>query len=192
MSDRITTTCQHSHTVTLRLDEGEVPTESREPWVEARIDRSGIGLRREGRTKWSRFAAVPLKLRAELEAALAAAEASCGGCGCAERLRAEAERLAREDSARFQQRNTEPELLLLIERQVYTRAADFLDAAQDARGSDLSAEQPATVSEQGHAKKRAEWNDPKGGRVIPDGFMEAFQKVSDDLSKFLDQEASDG
>lgn len=127
MSDRITTTCQHSHTVTLRLDEGEVPTASSgSPWAEARIDQYGIAMRRQGRTKWSRFTPAPPTIRAELEAALAAAEASCGGCGCAERLRAEAARQSHEGNT--------------TAWAVYADAADFLDAAPDARGSDPSAE----------------------------------------------------
>ena len=89
---------------------------------------------------------VPPAIRAELEAALAAAEASCGGCGCADRLRAEGWK-------RFAASSEQHDW--------YMDAADFLDAAPDARGSDLRAEQPAPVSEQGHAKKRANWNDPK-------------------------------
>ena len=76
--------------------------------------------------------------KAHADCRLAAAEASCGDCGCAERLRAD----------RYPNKATQ--------------------------------------------RKRPEWNDPNGGRTIPDGFVEAFQKVSDETRNFLDQEATDG
>lgn len=45
-----------------------------------------------------------------------------------EALRAEAHRLALEDSAAFRERNKEPELLLLRAREVFSRVADWLEA----------------------------------------------------------------
>lgn len=125
MTDRITTTCQHSHTVTLRHD----------------ADALGIiGASWAGGEEFHLIFnggsyAVPIDrmrpaIRAELVAALAAAEASCGGCGCAERLRAEAERLAPEDADKALRLPTIDEVRAFW----MDRAADFLDAAPDARG----------------------------------------------------------
>lgn len=88
MSDRITTTCQHTHTVTLRLDEGEWRAHNGR-WIRAaRMTRGRVPelLAPNWDDWWVPIGAWPAEseprgLRAELEAALAATEAVCRGCG---------------------------------------------------------------------------------------------------------------
>lgn len=146
MSDRITTTCSHTHTVTLRLDEGE--------WdgaTLARITRGdyfwdGIVFRAYGDPAAMFQTWFPLDLpapdetppaiRAELEAALAAAEAACGGCGCADRLRAEARDLAAVAQECIEAGNERVAKIADAKSVGHFCAADFLDAAPDARGSE--------------------------------------------------------
>jgi len=84
-SGRIATTCQHTHTVTLRLDEGEWDCDS------VSLTDSGFWLVQEGSTGTIVVRReIREDIRAELETALAKAEDECAGCQCVERLRAEA------------------------------------------------------------------------------------------------------
>ena len=86
MSDRIATTCQHTHTVTLRLDEGEWEHPPRwqkyPPWTHVRLSSDGRmdNASSDGGKTWVMSNAdEPPAIRAELEAALAKAEAECTG-----------------------------------------------------------------------------------------------------------------